>query len=167
MAGGIEVELKFLGKEKLMQQVESFAINLSRNIAQEVRDAMLEKAKIVLGDYYNAYDPEYYHRTSQLYRSSVQGYYHSPHGTISKGGIDFHPENLSYPPKHKFSGEQVIEQFFEGFHGWRGGENGWEQIRTESDYAYREALEDYLQELVSDICDGERGRRLIAASWNI
>ena len=112
--------------KELKDDLKKYAQNVAKYTATAIRDEVAEEFRFVIERFYDDYDPKYYIRQNGLYRTYSK-YYKNSHGSVYYGGIMVSTENMypgnvtgagsKYEYGYRGTQEQVLESFYNGFHG--------------------------------------------------
>lgn len=100
-------------------EIRQYCKKVLSNVAGQIRDELTQEAQNAIEDFYNDYNPLYYHRHYwNFYNNSFKKYYSNAHGVIFRGGVELTPQNMSDIYKEK--PEWVFDSVYAGFHGIAG-----------------------------------------------
>ena len=110
----------------LKTDLNSFAVEVSKQLAKQVRQEMLEAAQTAIIKFYTSWSPEKYKRHYYNFmENSFRGYYKNPHNQIIRGGVELTPylmdDIYKGSSKYKEAGGDITEYVFNlvysGYHG--------------------------------------------------
>lgn len=110
--------------EQLKQDVNNYAIHLSREMAHNAQKMLTREAERSIEMFYEHYTPTYYNRHQPEgvnLRRSFRPYYYSPHGKNSKGGVEICVNEMDN--MYQQSADYVGDTVWAGFHGPPIGNN--------------------------------------------
>jgi len=110
----------------LKTDLNKFSVEVSKELAKQVRQEMLETAQDAIARFYASYTPVRYKRHYYNFiKNSFRGYYKNPHNQIIRGGIELTPylmdDIYSGTSKYKEAGGNITDYVFNlvysGYHG--------------------------------------------------
>ena len=98
------------------KELRQYCKKVLSNVAGQVRDELTLEAQYAIEDFYNDYNPLYYHRHYwNFYNNSFKKYYSNAHGIIFRGGVELTPQEMS--DIYQDSTNEVFDSVYAGFHG--------------------------------------------------
>lgn len=101
-------------KDRIISDIYDAADIICKSCATQVREVLAGEYYFAVEMFYNAYDPEYYKRTFNLYNGYVK-YYKNSHGKFYTGGILVSAEPMK--EVYKDPKEYVLSMAMMGYHG--------------------------------------------------
>lgn len=106
---------------ELKIDLKNYSVEISKALAKEVRQEMLESAKEAITLFYLDYTPLSYRRHYYNFmEKSFRGYYKNPHNQIIRGGIELTPylmDDIYGKKKSHDVTDVVFDLVYSGFHG--------------------------------------------------
>lgn len=97
-------------------EIRQYCKKVLSNVAGQIRDELTQEAQYAIEDFYNDYNPLYYHRHYwNFYNNSFKKYYSNPHGVIFRGGVELTPQDMSDIYQDPI--QEVFDSVYAGFHG--------------------------------------------------
>lgn len=105
---------------ELKSDLKDYSAEISRKLAKQVRQELLETAKEAISLFYLDYTPLRYHRHYYNFlEKSFRGYYKNPHNQIIRGGIELTPYLMDdiYGKQNHNVTDIVFNLVYSGYHG--------------------------------------------------
>lgn len=111
----MEAEIENI-KKILLQDLNKYAANISKYMAQTIADELTEEAELAINDFYNQYNPKYYYRHGNFTKSFKRKY--SNHNPVFSGGVELLEDSLPnvYTGRNS-SSESIFWRVYLGYHG--------------------------------------------------
>ena len=103
-------------ESKCKDELRAYALQVKKDMAQDVKSHMLNAAASAIEAFYDSYIPLYYDRHYWNFRTnSYTGYYKNPHNAVIYGGIELTPDALQ--DIYRASTDIVFNNVMAGMHG--------------------------------------------------